>query len=229
MAKIRTITLALLLAAILLVVEAYLLKKAIDYEAKCELVFANCKIEEGTVISPQMLTMKEVGFSIAHKYSIQDEGLALGKIACNAIEKDEMILSTKLTEVKKQEIEMLLGDNGRILSIELEPSQANAWQLKPGDYVDLIYTPVRFDISNPEPEDNKSSFNPQRVKRFEKIRIAALADSQGMLIKGGDMEIKNMQVKALPRYVLFEVPYGTDEELTLAELTGKLKISYRYQ
>ncbi|MDD4494741.1 MAG: SAF domain-containing protein [Eubacteriales bacterium] len=229
MAKIKTISLALLLAAILLVVEAFLIKKATDYELKYELIYANCRINEGTVITPQMLVLKSVGASLAHKYSIQEEGLAVGKIAGTDIEKDEMVLSTKLTEEKKHDIEMLLGENGRLLAVELEFGQANAWQLQPGDYVDLIFIPAR--LNNPESgqEYKLNDFHPERVSKFERIRIAALVDSQGMLIKGGDAEINNGQVRILPRYVLFEVPDGTDEELALAETTGKLKISYRYQ
>jgi len=228
MAKFKTISITLLLAVILLVAEIIIVRKATDYEPQIEMVFADCKIPEGTAITDQMLTKKSVAASSRHKYSILKTELAVGKIANTDIEQGEMVLSTKLADVKKQDIEILLGDDGRLIAVELDAEQANAWRLESGSYVDLLYIPTKLLSPTLINSESSTKFDPAINYRFENIRIAALVDTKGRLIKGGDDE-QAYDTQELPRYILFEVPLGTDEEIALAEVAGKLEVLARLQ
>ncbi len=228
MAKFKTISITLLLAVILLIVEIIIVRKATAYEPQIGMVFADCKIPEGTAITAQMLTIKSAASSSRHKYSLLNTTLAVGKIANTDIEQGEMVLSTKLADVKKQDIEILLGEDGRLIAVELDAEQANAWRLDSGSYVDLIYIPSKLLSSSLIESEGSMKFDPAKNYRFENIRIAALVDTKGRLVKGGDDEQAD-NTQELPRYILFEVPLGTDEELAMAEVAGKLEVLARLQ
>lgn len=226
MAKFKTILITLLIAVILLTAEVCIIRKATDYEPQLEMVFAGIRIPEGTAITAQMLVKKTAAASSRHRYSVLKPELAVGKIANMDIEQGEMILSTKLADEKKPLIEIMLGDDGRLMAVELDAEQANAWQLESGQYVDLVYIPAKMSSPDLIDNDTPSGFDPANTYRFENIRIAALVDMQGQQVKGGDSG-KAGDTEELPRYVIFEVPLGTDEALALAEFAGKLEVSAR--
>ena len=70
---------------ILLVAEIIIVRKATDYEPQIEMVFADCKIPEGTAITDQMLP-RNLWPQVPDKYSILKTELAVGKINNTDIE-----------------------------------------------------------------------------------------------------------------------------------------------
>lgn len=224
MRKIKTFILTLLLTAVLLFAEIMLVKNVSGDQPQGEAVYAVSKINEGSVITPEMLIVKEISLSALNKHSLTDPGEAVGKIAFADIEKDEMILSTRLAEQKSPEIIRLLGERSRLISIEFETDHANAWQLETDGYVDIIFIPQALAQMSGSAQ-YLGQFPAEQARRYENIRIAGLVDAQGKIIKGGEKDSTSSDNKPAPRYVILEVVKGMDEEIALAKVSGILELS----
>lgn len=227
MRRFNLIAAAFILVIILLAVEIIIVKSASKYEPSIGIVFAKVRIPEKTIITSEMLETKKVGISFAHRQSIRDTGSVVSKKAGMDIEAGEMILSSKLGSEGMEEI-AVKDKSKRLFSVEFKGDQANGWWLLADQNVDLIFIPdKRTDVhmAADTAKDEKSGMTGAtdektvgEVQIIKNIRIAALIDDRGQLLK-------NSERTALPRYVSFEV---TDEQasfLAYAKGNGRLEIS----
>lgn len=217
MKKAKLITLTLLLTFILLVGEIVLIRTVSKYEPQVSVVYAKVKIPEDTVIKADMLTERSIGISMAHRQSVRKISEAIGKRARVDLEEGEMILGTKLAaETEGEEIRVKDSSN-RLFTVEFKGDQANGWLLKPDQYVDIIFVPNERANSRLM-QDGDGTGIPFKVQRLENVRIAAIIDDKGKLLKRNDSS-------SMPRYISFEVTDKQDEFLAYAKSNGRLEIS----
>lgn len=206
MKRTKLIILTIILAIVLLGVEIYIVKQGSEYEAKVKVVFAKEYIPTNTDITENMLEMKEVKLSFVHPQSITDMNKLIGKKAKINIEKDEMILDSKIFKddelVEKIEVK---NENNRLFTLELKGDQVNGWWVEVDQYVDILFVPI---------QDRDERI----VERIEKIRVAALISQEGRLIKNNEKHI-------MPRYICLEVNTEQDELLAYAKGNGRIELS----
>lgn len=219
------------LVLVLVVTEIIIIRSASKYEPQVAVVFARTRIPEHTVITPDMLELRKVDLSLVHRMSMRSFSDAASKRAGMDIEAGEMVLSGKLKSGEMEAIEV--KDRAKkLFSIEFKGDQANGWWLMTDQKVDIIHIPDE----NPgtgaaldsgaaggtgapavSQADNGMDVG-GKIRVLEDIRIAALIDENGKLLK-------NNERATLPRYVSFEV---TDEQaglLAYAKGHGRLELS----
>jgi Flp pilus assembly protein CpaB len=212
--RINLIILTFILLVILLVVEVAIVKSASDYEPRVNVVYAKTSISEDTVIRESMLEERKVGISTAHKKSLNNLKDVVGKKARIDIEEGEMLLEPKLMSGSEMEEIKVEDRNNRLYSVEFKGDQANGWWLKADQRVDIIYVPgekQREDVS-------VQSDNANNVQKLRGIRIAALIDEKGRLLKNGERT-------SVPKYISFEVTDRQCEFLAYAKGNGRLEIA----
>jgi pilus assembly protein CpaB len=206
---------AILLVFVLVVVEVVIVKSASKYEPQLGVLYAKVKIPEKTVVTAEMVEIKKVGISFVHRQSIRDVRNAAAKIARMDIEAGEMILSSKLGSSEMEEI-VVKDKSKRLFSVEFKGDQANGWWLIADQNVDILFVPNEMPGEGQTvPAGNTS---PGSVQILKDIRVAALIDDKGKLLK-------NTERAVLPKYISFEV---TDEQasfLAYAKSNGRLEIS----
>ena len=244
------IAITIILIVVLLAAEIFIVRSASSFQPRVDAVFAKVPIPAGTVIAPDMLEVKSVEADFAHRLSAGRLSDVAGKQAKTDLAQGEMILSSRLgapDDMKKIQME---NKSHRLFTIEFKPDQANGWQVKPGQHVDIIFVPNngsavpgmqtrKPDISQPAQGTNGSAgsagntqagsgigTNPgsstgvNTVKRLDNIRIAAVLDDKGQLCG-------NPKAGTLPALVCFEVDDAQDEFLAWAKHNGKLELSVR--
>lgn len=206
MKRTKLIIITAILSVILLVAQIYIVKVASEYEPKKEVLFAKEYIPANTVITEEMLEKKRINLSLIHEKSIFNTDALIGRKAKIDIEKGEMILESKLiSEEDEAEKILVKNENSRLFTLELKGDQANGWQIKPDQYVDILFIPAQ------KQEE-------RIVERIEKVRVAALISDDGKLIKDKDENI-------LPRYICLEVDTEIDELLAYAKGNGRIELS----
>jgi Flp pilus assembly protein CpaB len=230
MKKFNIILLTVILTVILLIVEVLIVKNISRYEPELTVIYAKSKIPENTVIQGETLQEKKVGISAAHKYSIKNARDIIGRRSKIDIEEGEMMLTSKLYEANELEEIKVMDKNSRLFSIEFKADQANGWQLRSGQYVDIIFIPNNnMRIHSIKQSGNQNAAHAGGfeqmihevgggVQRIKDIRIAALIDDKGKLIKNSGRD-------TLPRYISFEVTNQQDEFLAFAKGNGRLEVS----
>lgn len=213
MKKVSFIILTLVLAVILLAIEVVIVKSASKYEPESSIVFAKTRIPENTVIQEAMLLEKKVNISMIHRQSIRNIRDAIGKRARIGIEEGEMILTGKLSRGDEMEEIEVKDKNNRLFSVEFKGDQANGWWLMTGQYVDIIFIPNEKARGQAVQQQVVTS-----IQRLRNIRIAALIDEKGKLLK-------NYGRSTLPKYISFEVTDEQCEFLAYAKSNGRLEIS----
>lgn len=234
MKRINIFILTIVLALIFLVVEIIIIKSASKYEPKIGVVFAARKIKAGETVTEDMLEERKISVSMAHSQSVKDKNEITGKKAKVDIEKDEIILASRITDSEDIGEIKVKDKNNRLFTVEFKSDQANGWQLKEDQYVDIIFIPneknimpaMKQEISGKE--NNKGvdaqdmnlvpSITEDRIQRIRNIRVAALIDEKGRLVK-------NPENATIPRYISFEVDDKLDEFLAYAKGNGRLEIS----
>lgn len=220
-----------ILVLLLVVTEIVIIKSASKYEPQVRVVFAKTRIPERTVITPDMLELRDVDLSFVHRLSLRSISDAVSKRAGMDIEAGEMVLSGKLKSEEMEIIE-IKDRNKKLFSVEFKGDQANGWWLMTDQKVDIIYIPDEDPVNSAAPNTGAVQGNedpaavrvegnedfPDKIRVLEDVRIAALIDENGKLLK-------NNGRATLPRYVSFEV---TDEQvglLAFAKGHGRLELS----
>lgn len=227
MNKQKTLIIAIILLAILLSAEVFVVKKASDYEPKIKVIYAKVKIPAEIVITKDMLVEKEVALSLVNINAVKDTAEAIGKAAKFDIEEMEMITSSRLMEKTEEKRIELLNINNRLVTVKFEPDQVNGWWLE--DIVDIIFIPNENSAPKPEmAEDMQQSDTSEKVVydsfgivRLENIRVAAIIDENRQLIE----DIEDMTYR--PILVSFEVNTEQDKFLAWAKYNGKIEVSAR--
>lgn len=141
MKKINILVLTVILAIILFAAEIIILKSVSKYEPAASVVFAARKITAGETFTEDMLGVKEMSVEAVHSKSIRNKSELIGKIAKTDIEKDEVILSSRAAISENAGQIEVIDKNNRLITVEFKTDQANGWQLKEGQYVDIIFIP----------------------------------------------------------------------------------------
>lgn len=219
MKRINMIILTIVLALVFLIVEIIIVKSISKYEPGISVVFAIRKIKAGETITEDVVEKRKISVSLAHNQSIKNTKEITGKKAKSDIEKDEMILSSRIVDNSKFEEIIVKDKNSRLFTVEFRGDQANGWQLKEGQYVDIIFIPdEKNKDKGPAIENEACEKEGNGIQRIRNIRIAALIDDKGKLVK-------NPENTTIPKYISFETDDGLDQFLAYAKGNGRLEIS----
>ncbi|NJD02980.1 MAG: hypothetical protein FIA99_10400 [Ruminiclostridium sp.] len=225
MRRFGAILAAFLLVVILVVVEIVVIKSASNYEPVSEVIFAKVRIPEKCEITAEMLEVKKIGIGLVHRLSLRNIRDVEGKRASMEIEAGEMILAGKLGYEGMENIEVR-DKSKRLYSVEFKGDQANGWWLITDQNVDILFVPdknaqasgdSKMDANSIGTEENSEIISGNRVQKLRDIRIAALIDENGTLLKNKDRT-------TLPKYVSFEVTDLQAEFLAYAKSNGRLEL-----
>lgn len=211
---------ALVIIILLVAVEMTIISNASGYEDREKVVFAVTDIGENTVITGEMLEVREIGADAVHKDAIRSIDEAAGMIAADFIYEGELLLKCRLTNEPLNAVQTLDKSN-RLFCVEPKSDQANAWQLKKDQEVDVIYVPNYGEQNNTPPEAAGVVGVPplsNGVKLLKNVRIAGLVDEGGKLAETDVSE-------KLPKYILFEVTEEQAVFLAYAKSNGRLELS----
>jgi len=212
--RIKLIVLTFLLAVMLLAIEVIIVKSAAKYEPEISVVYAKVHIPEGAVIQEGMLQERKVNISVAHRRSVRNIKDAVGKRARMDIEEGEMMLAGKLVSEGDMQSIRVEDKNSRLFSVEFKGDQANGWQLKAGQHVDIIFVPNEKAKASTEWQSGYAG----SIQILRSVRVAALIDEKGR-------QLKNYEREVTPRYISFEVTDRQCEFLAFAKGNGRLEIS----
>ncbi len=211
---------ALVIVIVLVVIEMMIISNASGYEVREKAVFAAMDIDEKTVITAEMLEIREIGADAVHRDAVRSIDEAVNMTAAGFIYRGEQLLKGRLTNEPAGTVETLDKSN-RLFCLEPKSDQANAWQLEKDQYVDLIYVPNYSQQNNTPPEAAGVVGIPpldNGVRLMKRIRIAGLVDEDGKLA-GSDASVK------LPKYILLEVTEEQAVFLAFAKSNGRLELA----
>jgi len=181
--RLLSIIIAVVMALLAVVmINTYLTREKQKYKIQLEetaVIVASQNIPKGATILPAML--KQISFPVQYIQPgvIQNPNAAIGKIAVADITKDEQILPSKLTTVRKVEdsLAVRLPTGKRAFTIDIEPLKAAGGEIKPGDYIDIIGSfPYTQNIEGRAVTEKVS------VTLFQKILVMGISSSGGKLI-----------------------------------------------
>lgn len=211
---------ALAIVALLVAAETTIIANASGYESRENVVFTKMNIPGNTVITADMLELREVGSSTVHPDAVKNMGEALGKRTTADLVKGEMLLEARLT-ADVRATARAEDMNNRLFSVELKTDQANAWLFSDRQFVDIIYVPNPGEQKEQPPQAGGISDVPSvstGVRILKNVRIAGLVDEDGKLTGAAESE-------KMPRYVSFEVTQDQAVFLAYAKSNGRLELS----
>jgi len=228
MKRIHMAVIVTLAIVVLLAVEIAIIRSMSDFEPKIAVVYATKQIQPKEEIREDMVELRNISLSYAHKLAVRDLKDVIGRKANVTIESGEMVLSSRIGDIKDiPDIELKNADN-RLFTVEFKPDQANGWWLLVDQYVDILFVPNNepgiavYDASSEQKlmERSKERYDESKVVRLENIRVAAIIDEKGTLLTNEKRDV-------VPRYVSFEVDDKQDAFLAHAKSHGRLEISVR--
>lgn len=210
------ILVTLVLIAVLLVAEIFVVKNASEFEPKTGVVFAARQIPEEAEITQDMIEQRDVSISYAHRLSVTDISRLQGMVAGCTIEEGEMILTSRVEQINAGERIEVQDADKRLFTVEFKPDQANGWSILPGTNVDIIYIPR--DESCGDVRVIASELPEFSAYTIEGIRVAEVLDDKGRVYdeKSGN---------TVPKYICFEVTSRQAEFLAYAKGNGRLEIA----
>ncbi len=217
MRRLKLVIAMMLLIGVLLVAEVLFVKSLSNYEPEIGVVFTRGGIPAKTVITEDMLQIKNVNISEIHPLSVRSMAELIGKTALADLEANEMVLSSRAgLSLEMDQIQMEKKDN-RLFSVEFKPDQANGWWVLVGQRVDILF--VRNEVAAPAAPtaDKVEDLN---IVRLDNIRIAAIIDENGKLLDNGERA-------SAPKMISFEVTPEQDQFLAWAKSNGRLEVSVR--
>lgn len=217
MKRINMFILAIVLALIFLAVEVVIVKGVSKYEPEINVVFAAQRIPMGETITEDMLEKRKISLRLAHNKSVKNIEELIGKKVISDIEEGEIILISRVGDKDGTGEIVVVDRNSRLITVEFKGDQVNGWQLKEGQFVDIIFI-LDERSTIPEIEDITWFEDEKRIRKIRDIRVAALIDDKGKPV--GSSESSSM-----PKYISFEVEDGLDQFLAFAKGNGRLEIS----
>lgn len=211
---------AMIIVIVLMVVEMTIISNASGDDIKQKVVFARVRIEKNTVITANMLEIREISSDAVHQDALDDMNEAVAMRAGMDIETGEMLLNAKLLP-DERDIIRAKDSSKRLISIELRVDQANAWQLTEDQYVDIIYVPNNRGEQDRPPSAGDvvdASTVQNGVKMMKGIRIAGVVDEDAKMVDISESE-------SIPKYVSFEVTQEQAVFIAYAKNNGKLELS----
>jgi len=103
-------------------------------------VVASVQIQENTMVTSEMLSVKQLPVEAINSLTVRKISDAIGKVAIQLIETNEQILSTKLNEKGKVKggLEYLVPDGKRAITIAVDDKSGVAGYIKKGNHVDVV-------------------------------------------------------------------------------------------
>lgn len=211
---------ALIIVVLLVAVEMAIISNASIQDVKQRVVYARVPVAEDTIITADMLELREISKDAVHPGALGNVDEAIGMRARLDIEAEEMMLKTKLLS-SEEDIIRAEDASKRLICVEMRIDQANGWQLKEDTFVDIIFVPNSVDQEDCCPEaasviDVLPSSNGMKILKH--VRIAGIFDEDA---KQTDIR----KPDSIPKYISFEV---TPEEaifLAYAKNNGRLELS----
>ena len=181
--RLLSIIIAVVMALLAVVmINTYLNREKQKYKIQLQetyVVVATQNIPKGATVLPKMLRQIKFPVQYMQPGALQNPNAAVGKIALADIIKDEQILSTKLTTVRKTEdsLAVRLPTGKRAFTIKIDPLMAVGGQIRTGDYIDIIGSfPYTQNIDGRAVTENVS------VTLFQKILVMGINSSGGGLV-----------------------------------------------
>lgn len=181
--RLLSIIIAVVMALLAVVmINTYLTREKQKYKIQLEetvVISASQNIPKGSTILPNMLKQVKFPIQYAQPGVVQNANAAIGKIAVTDIVKDEQILPTKLTTVKRVEdsLAVRLPTGKRAFTIQIDSLMAVGGEIKPGDYIDVIGNfPYTQNV------DGKAVTERVSVTLFQKILVMGISNAAGKLI-----------------------------------------------
>jgi len=178
--RLLSIIIAVVMALLAVVmINAYLNREKQKYKIEIEETYvtvASQSIPKGATVLPNML--KQIKFPVKYTQpgALKNPNAAVGKIALADIVKDEQILMTKLTTVRKTQdsLAVRLPKGKRAFTIKIDSLLAVGGQIKTGDCIDIIGGfPYTQNIDGKAVTENVS------VTLFQKILVMGINNSGG--------------------------------------------------
>lgn len=211
---------ALVIVILLVVIEMAIISNVSGYEVREKAVFAAADIGENTVITADMLEIREIGADAVHREAVRNIEEAVGLASADPIYKGEQLLGTRLKDRPDSAFQALDKSN-RLFCLEPKSDQVNAWQIEKDQYVDLIYVPNFGQQGTAPPEAAGVVSVPpfdNGVRLLKNVRIAGLVGDDGKPA-GTDDSVKP------PKYILLEVTGEQAVFLAYAKSNGRLEMS----
>ncbi|MFH1622290.1 MAG: Flp pilus assembly protein CpaB [Candidatus Omnitrophota bacterium] len=177
--RLLSIIIAVVMALLAVVmVNAYLNREKQKYQIQLQeayVVVATEDIPKGATILPRMVKPVQFPVKYMQPTAAQNPNAVVGKIAVTDIVKDEQILATKLTTVRRVEdsLAVRLPQGKRAFTIDIPSLMAVAGDIKSGDYIDVIGSfPYTQNI------DGKAVTEKVSVTLFQKILVMEIKRSE---------------------------------------------------
>jgi len=105
-----------------------------------EIIVANTDIEAHTVITPEMLTTKQIPAEGIHQYAAKQQSEVVGLVSTEKILKDEEILVPKLKKIGENNngLSYAITENMRAVTVAVDEISGVAGFITPGDKVDIL-------------------------------------------------------------------------------------------
>lgn len=182
--RLLSIIIAVVMALLSVVmINTYLTREKQKYKVQIEettVVIASQNIPKGATILPTMLKQTSFPLKYIQPGVIQNPNAAIGKIAVTDIVRDEQILPTKLTTIRRVDdsLAVRLPTGKRAFTIKIESLMAVGGEIKAGDYIDII-----GNFPYTQSLDGKAVTENVSVTLFQKILVMGISrDSDGKLI-----------------------------------------------
>ncbi len=212
MKKITMIIITLILAIVLTVIQINIVKKAEKGEEQIEAVVYSGTYESGTMLTDNMLKVIKIPKSITPSGLCSQATEVLGGYLLRSVYEGEIVLLQTITSEVPEQNDILSenrdSEGSVLISLKPDPDKAVAWQLKPGQKVNLLYTPTRTG------NDSLSFF------KLENIKVAGIADDTFSLL---DVEgVVSKKVK--PIYLILDVTPEEAKMISHAKINGSIEI-----
>jgi len=212
---------AIIIVIVLVAAEMTIISYASGDNTKQKVVCARVRIKKNTVITPNMLEIKEISSDAVHPSALGNIDEAVTMCAVMDIEEGEMLLKAKL-KPDKPDVVSAEDTSKRLICAEFRIDQANAWQFSENQYVDIIFIPNDTDEQDRVPyTEGVTNVSPASsgIKVMKGIRIAGVMDENAK-------KIDVLETESIPRYVSFEVTQEQATFLAYAKNSGKLELSF---
>ncbi len=220
MKRLGWIVVALVIVVLLVTAETTIITSASGYDTKEEVVFTKANIPGNTLITADMLELRETGGSSVHPDAVKIVDEAIGKRTSTDLVNGEMLLKARLSSDSRK-IAKAEDKNNRLFSVELKTDQANGWQFSDRQFVDIIYVPNQGTTVEQTPKAGgvtDAAPVSSGIRIVKNVRVAGLVDEDGRLLGPSESE-------KTPRYVSFEVTQEQAVFLAYAKSNGRLELS----
>ncbi|MCF6094188.1 Flp pilus assembly protein CpaB [Microaerobacter geothermalis] len=182
------------------------------------IVVAAREIPPKTLITQEMVTMKEINRTFLHPKMMRNIQDVVGKYARTAIIQDEPIMSSRLIDPNEvtDHFAYTISEGYRAITLSYNPVMGLAGLVQPGDRVDVVGTYV---ISNPkegEPSAKSKIF-------IQDVQVLSVGTTFFPVEEGGERKQEEVKLET----ITLEVKPVEAEILTLAEEQGSIRLLLR--